>query len=138
MPLAITRQTENQIIEETKSATYPRIEIVKAAITCTAKLNGANAIDGPLGVVAFSEEFCTDVRLAGDKTEICAVVNTFTSFFCISPSARTTERIAPLFGSRPKTSSLIVIWMAMAPVPVILLLFVVPGAVLVIFLVSFC
>jgi len=53
MPLAITRQTEKQIIEDKKSATYPKIKIVKAAITCSAKLNGAKFIETePLGVGA--------------------------------------------------------------------------------------
>ena len=32
-------------------------------------------------MAAFSEEFCTDVRLAGGTTGICTVVNTLHSYF---------------------------------------------------------
>jgi len=44
MPFATARQMKRQIIKETKSETYPRIKIVKAAITCSATLNGAKVI----------------------------------------------------------------------------------------------
>ena len=90
-------------------------------------------------MAAFSEEFCTDVRLPSGKTEICTVVNTFTSLFRIHLPHEQQKELR-LYDDRlsSQTSSLIVIWMVMAPVPVILLLFVVPRAVLVILLVSSC
>jgi hypothetical protein len=44
MPFPIARETARQMTRETKSATYPKIKITKAAITCSARLSGAKAI----------------------------------------------------------------------------------------------
>jgi hypothetical protein len=55
MPFAITRQTKKQIIRETKSATYPKINTTKAAITGSTALNGAKAIGDSLARLPFQK-----------------------------------------------------------------------------------
>ena len=93
MPFVITRQTKKQIIRKTKSATYPKINTTKAAITGSTALNGAKPIGDPLAWLPFQKN--SSLRLARGATEICTIVNTLHSHFAFI-STRSTERIAPL------------------------------------------
>ena len=59
-PFPIARETARQMIRETKSATYPKIKITKAAITCSAILNGAKAMATSRGGCLFESNSYAD------------------------------------------------------------------------------
>jgi hypothetical protein len=170
MPFATARQMKRQIIKETKSETYPRIKIVKAAITCSATLNGAKVIGDLLACYMLrriphrhqvSERHdgnlyrCEHISLLfripppHDQQKESRLMTDKLTFHASNTSDRCRTIATPLplrlqangmtfcwFNS--EKLSLIVIWMVMAPIPIIVLLFVVPRSVLVILLVSFC
>jgi hypothetical protein len=81
MPLPIATHTARQMIRQTKSATYPKIKITKAAITCSAILKGAKAIGDILGWQHFQKNSARTATLARGTAEICTVVNTFGFLF---------------------------------------------------------